>query len=492
MIMDEIKDQYKIRKEKLEKIKAEGKNPYPNQFADRLTASSSLQKNEGEFVRIAGRLMSKRMMGKAAFAHVKDSTGQIQIYIRKDKAGEEAFEIFKDLDIGDFIGVEGELFITKTGEKTVLVKGLKFLSKSLRPLPEKWHKLRDIETRYRKRYLDILVNEDSSKILKIRSRVINEIRRILLEKDYNEVETPILQDIPGGAAARPFKTHHNVYDTELCLRIAPELYLKRLLVGGWDKVFEIGRNFRNEGVSTRHNPEFTMLEVYSAYTDFRYMMALAKEIIINVWKKLKDDFPDTLDFAAGWEEKNIWELLTRHTGIEISPDESFEGLKKKAEKLDVPPGKDSPEKVVDRIFSKYVENKLQEPTIVTGYLSEHSPLAKKSPDDERIAERFEVFIGGQEIANAYSEQNDPEVQRRMFEMQVSKNGESGQNKKIDEDYLEALEYGMPPASGLGIGIDRLVMLMTGAESIREVILFPMLKPLEKGKREEGRQETDSR
>ncbi len=471
--MDDTRDEKvkkrmdKIRKEKLEALREKGYNPYPNKYEGRVTASSALQKNEGEFVKIAGRLMSKRMMGKAAFSHLKDSTGQIQVYIRLNEAGEEAFEIFKDLDIGDFIGVGGELFVTRTGEKTVLVKELKFLSKSLRPLPEKWHKLRDVETRYRKRYLDILVNEDSTKILKARTFTINEIRSVLIERKFIEVETPILQDIPGGADARPFKTHHNVYDTELSLRIAPELYLKRLLVGGWDNVFEIGRNFRNEGISTRHNPEFTMLEVYSAYTDYRYMMDLAKEIIIGVWNKLKDSFQSSIDFSAGWEEKNIWELISRYTKMEISPHDSFEELKEKAEKLDVPPGKDTEVKIVDRIFSKYVENKLINPTFVTGYLSRHSPLAKKSHTDEKFAERFEIFIGGQEIGNAYSEQNDPEVQRKMFEVQ---------SKKIDEEYIEALEYGMPPASGLGIGIDRLVMLVTGVESIREVILFPMLKP----------------
>ncbi|MFC2062183.1 lysine--tRNA ligase, partial [Elusimicrobiota bacterium] len=399
-------------------------------------------------------------------------------YVKLDKAGEEAFSIFKEMDIGDFIGVGGELFITKTGEKTVLAEEIKFLSKSLRPLPEKWHKLRDVETRFRKRYLDILVNEDSSRILKARSAVTNEIRKVLIEKNFIEVETPILQEIPGGAAARPFKTHHNTFDIDLYLRIAPELYLKRLLVGGWDRVFEIGRNFRNEGISIRHNPEFTMLEVYCAYTDYRYMMNLSKAIILCIWEKLKAaGYSGSVDFKKGWEEKNIWDLLTEYTGVEFLPEDTYENLKSKADNLEVPPGKDSANKIVDRVFSKYVEKNLIEPTFVTGYLSEHSPLAKSNAENSKIAERFELFIAGQEIANAYSEQNDPEVQRKMFESQVEQDEFEGESKEIDESYLEALEFGMPPASGLGIGVDRVVMLMTGVDSIREVILFPMLKPL---------------
>ncbi len=472
---DKLNEQFEIRKGKLSKLQEQGVQPYPNKYEERLTALQVLQADEGKIVNTSGRLMSKRLMGKAAFSHLKDSTGQIQVYIKKDQVGEDKFSIFKDIDIGDFIGTKGEVFVTRTGEKTILVSEMEFLSKSLRPLPEKFHKLKDIETRYRKRYLDLLVNDDSSNVLKARTEIINEMRRVLISKEFIEVETPILQDIPGGAAARPFLTHHNVYDAQLSLRIAPELYLKRLLVGGWDRVFEIGRNFRNEGISTRHNPEFTMMEVYCAYNDYKFMMELSKEIIVSIWDKVKDKFNSVIDFSKGWEEKNIWDLLTEYTGIEFSPEDSFEVLKEKAEKLNVPPGKDSAEKVVDRIFSQYVEEKLQEPTFVTGYLSKYSPLAKRSPQDEKIAERFEIFIGGQEIGNAYSEQNDPEVQRKMFEYQISEYDDDEHVKKIDEDYLEALEYGMPPATGLGIGIDRLVMLMTGVDSIREVILFPMLK-----------------
>ncbi|MFH1416254.1 MAG: lysine--tRNA ligase [Elusimicrobiota bacterium] len=475
--MADFNEQFEIRKKKLEKLKETGLEPYPTKYEGGITVSAAVDMNEGETVRVAGRLMSRRMMGKAAFAHIKDSTGQIQFYLKLDKTGTEVFKIFKDMDIGDFLGVEGEIFITRTGEKTVLAENMNFLSKALRPLPEKFHKLKDVETRYRKRYLDILVNEDSSKILKARAVALSRIRELLTKKRYIEVETPILQDIPGGAAARPFITHHNVYDAELSLRIAPELYLKRLIVGGWDRVFEIGRNFRNEGVSTRHNPEFTMIEIYCAYTDYKYMMSLSKELISEVWEEVRRaGYTPVIDFSKGWEERNIWELLSHYSGSSISPEDPIEVLREKALKLDVPPGKDSSEKIVDRIFSKYVEPQLKEATFVTGYLSDNSPLAKRSPDDLRIAERFEIFAAGQEIGNAYSEQNDPIIQRNMFEMQVENYDDPEQPKKVDEDYLEALEYGMPPASGLGIGIDRLLMLMTGAESIREVILFPMLKP----------------
>ena len=468
-------EQIDVRSGKLEALRELGVNPYPSAFDGRIEILRALSMDEGGRARISGRMMSRRVMGKAAFAHLKDSSGKMQIYVRKDKLGQEHFDVFNELDIGDHIGVEGDVFTTRTGEKTVMAESVEVLSKSLRPLPEKWHGLRDTELRYRKRYLDILVNPESAAVLKARSAIIGSIRTLLEARGYIEVETPVLQDIPGGAAARPFITHHNVYHSDLYLRIAPELYLKRLLVGGWDRVFEIGRNFRNEGVSTRHNPEFTMLEAYCSYTDYRYMMRLSREIVLSAMDKLEGRFSSEIDITKGWEEKDLWQLISGHTGIEFLPDDPFSVLKEKASRLNVPPGKDSPAKLVDRIFTAYVQDKLVEPTFVTGYLAQDSPLAKVSSSEKLFAERFELYIGGQEIGNAYSEQNDPAVQRKMFEVQVSGDDDDETVKKIDTDYLESMEYGMPPASGLGIGLDRLVMLLTGSESIREVILFPMLK-----------------
>ncbi len=477
--MKDAGGQISIRKKKLKELENKGIEGYPSRTPRRIDLSQALEKSEGEKIGVSGRMVSRRVMGKASFAHMQDSTGKMQVYVRKDIVGEENLLLFKELDIGDFLWVEGELFTTRTGEKTVMAKEFKLLSKSLRPLPEKWHGLRDKELRYRKRYLDILSNSDSSEILKSRSIVINSIRNSLSSEGFIEVETPVLQDIPGGASARPFKTYHNAFDSDFFMRIAPELYLKRLLVGGWDRVFEIGKNFRNEGISTQHNPEFTMLEVYCAYSDYRYMMDLSKKIILSVSKTLKDKgYEVATDLDRGWKEKNMWALITEHTEVEFSPEDSFEELKEKAEKLQVPPGKDSPEKVLDRVFSKYVQPKLKEPVFITGFLSEYSPLAKTSPDDRRIAERFEIFINGQEVGNAYTEQNNPHMQRKMFEKQLTDNREEGFTGKMDLDYIEALEYGMPPASGLGIGVDRLVMLLSGAESIKEVMLFPMLRPLE--------------
>ncbi len=475
--MDNTNDQTIVRKEKLKNLSEKGVDTYPASYENRMQAELALKVDEGERVRVAGRIMSRRLMGKASFAHLQDDSGKIQIYIKKDLVGEEKFSLYKtELDIGDFIGAEGQMFTTRTGEKTLQVSDFTFLSKSLRPLPEKWHGLRDIELRYRKRYLDLIVNEESTAILKGRSKIIASVRRLLEERGYTEVETPILQDIFGGAAARPFITHHNLYNIDLYMRIAPELYLKRLLVGGWERVYEIGRNFRNEGLSKKHNPEFTMLEVYCAYTDYKYMMELSKEIVLSAHNELKKEFTPEIDLTKGWQEKNLWDLISEYSGLSFDPDDSIEELRKKADALKVPSGKDSAAKIIDRVFSAFVEEKLIQPTFVTGYLAKDSPLAKSSSKDLRFAERFELFIGGQEIGNSYSEQNDPEIQRKMFELQVQSSDDGEFSDKIDTDYLEALEHGMPPASGLGIGIDRLAMQVTGASSIREVILFPMLKP----------------
>ncbi len=471
--MKKKQDQREIRKEKLKKLKREGVEPYPHSFQPRISSSRALNMIEGEKVRVSGRLVSKRVMGKSSFAHIKDSAGQIQLFMSLDKLGEEKYRLFKDIDIGDFIGAEGELFLTRTGEKTVMAQDFVFLTKSLRPLPEKWHRLRDVETRYRKRYLDILVNPESSDILRARSFIIEGIREFLTERNFIEVQTPVLQEVAGGAAAKPFKTLHNVYHTHLYMRIAPELYLKRLLVGGWDRVFEIGNNFRNEGLSAMHNPEFTMAEIYAAYTDYNFMKKIAKEIIVSVAEKMKKmGYSVPPEILKEWKQADYWELLTSHTGHDFSPEMDYEKIKEAADILKIPPGKDSAEKLLDRIFSHYVEDKLLSPTIVSGYPASASPLAKKSPRNPLVAQRFEIFIKGMELGNAYSEQNDPGVQREIFEKQAEEEGSD-----IDLDFLEALEYGMPPASGLGIGVDRLTMALTGAESIREVILFPMLKPV---------------
>ncbi len=470
--MNKKQNQTEIRKDKLTKLRESGVNPYPHSFENRIDALEALKIKDGVKVRVCGRIMSRRIMGKSSFAHIKDVSGQIQVFMAVDKLGRENYDLFRDTDIGDFIGVEGELFVTRAGEKTVMAEAFTILSKSLRPLPEKWHGLKDVETRYRKRYLDILVNPESSKILKARSIITAAIREFLESRRFCEVQTPVLQDIAGGAAARPFKTLHNVYNTDLYMRIAPELYLKRLLVGGWERVFEMGTNFRNEGLSSMHNPEFTMLEVYAAYTDYNFMMDLAEEMVKSVAGKIVDEgFSVPENIMGEWVRKDYWELLKVHTGEDFTPEITYDEVKKKAEYLKIPPGKDSIEKMLDRIFSHYVEEKLSDPTFVTGYPSSASPLAKQSPENPGIAERFEIFINGSELGNAYSEQNDPEIQKEVFLKQAS-----GSTSPVDNDYIEALEYGMPPASGLGIGVDRLTMVLTGAETIREVLLFPMLKP----------------
>ncbi|MGM0567927.1 MAG: lysine--tRNA ligase [Elusimicrobiota bacterium] len=471
--MSKKQEQIEIRKSKLADLRNRDVNPYPESFQPRVSSAEALDMDEGKRVRVAGRILSKRVMGKSSFVHIKDSEGKIQIFFSVNKLGIESYSDFKNTDIGDFIGVEGELFITRTGEKTVMASGYVMLGKSLRPLPEKWHGLRDIEKRYRMRYLDMLVNPPSSKTLKARSAILESLREVLKKRKFIEVQTPILQDVAGGAAAKPFTTLHNVYNTNLYMRIAPELYLKRLLVGGWERVFEIGSNFRNEGLSAKHNPEFTMMEIYSAYTDYKFMMKLARELIVSSAEKLKSKgFNISESIFNEWSERDYWQLLSSYTGEEFSCDMDFEQAKRKADKLNVPPGKDSKEKVLDRIFSQYVEPELVKPTFVTGYLSSSSPLAKQTSGNSDLAQRFEIFINGMELGNAYSEQNDPETQRKVLEKQSEEN-----NMPVDEDFIKALEYGMPPASGLGIGIDRLAMILTGAENIREVILFPMLKPL---------------
>ncbi|AGF80050.1 lysyl-tRNA synthetase (class II) [Desulfocapsa sulfexigens DSM 10523] len=432
---------------------------------------------------IAGRIMSMRKFGKAAFFHLVDSSGRIQVYIKKDALGDEIFSSFKKWDIGDIVGIEGKLFKTKTGELSVLADKLVMISKSLRPLPEKFHGLTDVETRYRQRYVDLIVTPQSRETFKKRVEIVRLIREFLSNRGFMEVETPMMHSVPGGATAKPFKTHHNALDMELFLRIAPELYLKRLLVGGFERVFEINRNFRNEGLSTRHNPEFTMLEFYQAYATYHDLMELTEEMIS--W--LCDEVNDTMEIeyqgtrvnlAPPWKRMTMDEALTEVAGIDaadLADDEKVLSLaREKGIQLEEQAG---PGKAKTELFELLVEEKLIDPTFITAYPTEVSPLARRNEENPDVTDRFELFVTGRELANAFSELNDPIDQRQRFQKQIDEKGNDDEiHSVLDEDFVRALEYGMPSAAGEGIGIDRLVMLLTDSPSIRDVILFPHLKP----------------
>ena len=431
---------------------------------------------------MAGRLLTVRLMGKASFAHIQDLSGRIQIYVRRDVVGEEQYELFKDLDLGDFVGVSGKPFRTRTGETTIEVEELVLLSKSLRDLPEKWHGLTDVEKRYRQRYLDLISNDEVRKVFVARSRTIDAIRRYLGDRGFLEVETPILQPIHGGAAAKPFVTHHNALDRDLYLRIALELYLKRCVIGGIEKVFEIGRNFRNEGISTKHNPEFTMLELYQAYTDYNGIMHLLEEMVPAVAKQVLGTTTieysgNTISLDAPWPRLHLREAIRNESGIDYEEYPTAEALYEVVRGAGVHVEPNSTRaKLIDSLLSSFVEPKLTQPTFLIDYPVEMSPLAKRKRDDSTLVERFEAFIGGMEIANAFSELNDPLDQRGRFEQQLVERAAGDEEAQpMDEDFLTALEHGMPPTGGLGVGIDRLVMLFTGNNSIREVILFPQLR-----------------
>jgi lysyl-tRNA synthetase class 2 len=421
--------------------------------------------------------MACRQHGKSLFYDIKDSSGKIQAYIKTDIIGPERFEFLKNMDIGDFVGIKGETFKTRTGEPTIIVKEFTILSKSLRPLPEKWHGLKDVETRYRQRYVDLVMNDDVKKVFITRSRIVTRIRRFLDGLGFVEVETPMMQEKPGGAAGKPFKTHHEALGMDLYLRIAPELYLKRLLVGGFDKVYEINRNFRNEGISIRHNPEFTMLEVYEAYSDCEGMMRLTEDLIKDLAREVLGTTKLTyqgkeIDLSK-WERVSFASLMKEQFGIlpSDSKDEWIKKLKKKGIEIE---GKDISRTQIINIVGELVEPKaLNHPVFVVDIFKEMCPLAKVKADNPLLTDRFELYMGGMEIANAYSELNDPIEQRQRFEeeLKAAKNAQ----RTIDEDFVRALEYGMPPAGGLGIGIDRLVMILTDSPSIRDVILFPQLK-----------------
>ncbi len=481
------------RRRKLEELQRIGIDPYGARWE--VTAlAGELQKGYRETpapdleqepvpVRLAGRVMTLRDHGKATFAHLRDRSGQIQIYLREDVLGEDGYRLLKLADIGDLIGVSGHLFRTRTGELSVWVEHFRILTKSLWPLPEKWHGLVDVETRYRQRYLDLLANPDVATVFHRRSQIIREIRYFFDGRGFLEVETPMMQGVAGGAAARPFMTHHNALGIDLYLRIAPELYLKRLLVGGLDRVYEINRNFRNEGVDTRHNPEFTMLEFYQAYADYRDLMALTEELLPHLCRTILETDRLTyqgaeIDVSPPWPRLTIMEALEKVGGIAEADLRDVEKLRAVAGRRDVPVKNEwGWGKLLVELMAHLVEPHLIQPTFLVGFPLELSPLAKQSPDDPRLAERFELFVAGMEIANAYTELNDPQEQRRRFQEQLqARAGGDEEAHRMDEDFVRALEYGMPPAAGEGIGIDRLVMLFTDSPSIRDVILFPQLRP----------------
>ncbi len=486
----------RVRRGKLQKMKEEGREPYAACYAtpEQIRRAADLHReyenlapgeSSGDRAAVAGRLVGRREHGKAAFADLQDSSGRIQLMLRQDVLGDVEFRRFAELDIGDWVGATGEVMRSRRGELSVSVGSFELLSKSLRPLPEKWHGLRDREQRYRQRYLDLLMNEEARRVLEARSIIIREIRRFLDERGFLEVETPMLQQLPGGATARPFVTHHHALGIDLYLRIAPELYLKRLLVGGYDKVYELNRNFRNEGISTRHNPEFTMLEAYVAFVDYHYMMSLLQEMITRAIVAVTGS--TTIEFAGQeisleppWRQVTMVDSLAEYAGLRVDISDGADRLRALAEEKDVEvPASAGPGWIIAELYEKLVEPRLIQPTFVLEYPEEISPLARRAPGSPGFTERFEILIAGQEIANAFSELADPQEQRARFEAQAAKRAAGDEEAHpLDEDFLAALEYGMPPAGGLGVGIDRLTMLATGCQNIRDVILFPHLRPRE--------------
>lgn len=479
----------KVRRDKLEKLKQEGKNPFEITKFNRTHTSKQIVDNydelEGKDVTVAGRIMAKRIMGKASFVHIQDCDGKIQSYVSINDLGEESYKDFKEDDIGDIIGITGFVFKTRTGEISIHAKELTLLSKSLRPLPEKYHGLKDTDLRYRQRYVDLIVNPEVKDTFLKRTEIIKEIRRILDEKNFLEVETPILNTIAGGASARPFITHHNTLDIDMYLRIANELYLKRLIVGGFDKVYEMGRMFRNEGMDIKHNPEFTNIELYAAFADYNDMMDITEEIVSKTAQKVlgttKINYQGTdIDLTPNWKKITMIDAIKEQTGVDFNTIETDEEALKVAKELNVEIDaiKTTRGEIINQIFEDKVEETLIQPTFIYDYPVEVSPLTKRKPSDPRLTERFELFIGGREYANAYSELNDPIDQYERFLNQV-KQREAGDDEAnmMDEDFVTALEYGMPPTGGLGIGVDRLIMLLTDQASIRDILLFPTMKPL---------------
>ena len=481
----------KVRREKLEKLQKEGKDPFKITKFNRTHTSKDIKENyeelEGKDVTIAGRIMAKRIMGKASFCHIQDSEGKIQSYVSINELGEESYKEFKEDDIGDIIGITGFVFKTKTGEISIHAKKVTLLSKSLRPLPEKFHGLKDTDLRYRQRYVDLIVNPDVKDTFIKRTEIIKEFRRILDEKNFIEVETPILNTIAGGASARPFITHHNTLNIDMYLRIATELYLKRLIVGGFDRVYEIGRIFRNEGMDLKHNPEFTSIELYQAYANMDDMMNITEELIsktaLKVLGTTKITYQGTeIDLTPSWRRITMIDAIKEVTGVDFHTINTDEEAMEAAKKAGVPvdPIKTTRGDIIAQFFDEKVEETLIQPTFIYEYPIENSPLAKKMENNGKMTQRFELFIGGREYANAFSELNDPIDQYERFLDQV-KQREAGDDEAnmMDTDFVTALEYGMPPTGGLGIGMDRLIMLLTDEASIRDVLLFPTMKPLEK-------------
>lgn len=495
LVMEISKDIVELRQDKIEEIKQSGVRLFPNDFKvfhtirEINTWTGEQPESAGELVpdapvfQTAGRMMAINKMGKSSFVRFRDRTGQLQAYIRTDKVGDTAYALFKKLDLGDFVGVSGQMFKTKTGEWTLLADKVTLISKSMRPLPEKFHGLKDPEKRYRQRYLDLIMNPEMRDIFIKRTRLIQAVRSFLLKRDFLEVETPMMQAVPGGAEATPFTTHHNALDMDLFLRIAPELYLKRLVVGGFERVFEINRNFRNEGISTRHNPEFTMIEFYQAYATYEDLMDLTEELFrevslaVNGLTKITYD-GEEIDLGGKWLRLPLLKALETIGGLDPALFGNREGLIEFAAQKKVTLTKtERTGKILTKLFDVLVEPNLIQPTFITGYPVEVSPLSRKNDENPELTDRFELFIAGREIANGFSEINDPVDQKQRF-LQQTEDREAGDREAhpMDLDYIEALEYGMPPAAGEGIGIDRMAMLFTDTQSIREVILFPLMKP----------------
>ncbi len=491
--MSEGSQVIKQRRQKAEELEKQGINLFPNQIPRPERAGAIRKIYEGydseslegleETFRLAGRIMAMRRFGKATFLHIQDSSGRIQVHVTRDKVGPESYKIFRKFDIGDIIEVTGDLFRTRTGELTISAQRVGLVTKSMRPLPEKYHGIKDKELRYRRRYIDLIMNEDVRENFRIRSRIVQMLRQYFSSQGFLEVETPMMQTIVGGATARPFKTHHNALDMDLFLRIAPELYLKRLLVGGYDKVFELNRNFRNEGISIQHNPEFTMLEFYEAYATYEDLMVRTEELFCQIAKDIKGGLKfgyqgHDLDFTPPWIRMTLAESLVKTGGIPEDELTDRMALERRLEALGTPVKGDEPTgKYLAKLFDLLVEPKLIQPTFITQYPTDISPLARRNAENPAVTDRFELFIAGREIANAFSELNDPRDQKRRFEEQIAKRGDDEEiPPEMDVDYIRALETGMPPAAGEGIGVDRLVMLFTDSPSIRDVILFPLLRP----------------